>query len=197
MQYNFTILNGVYATSKTDYCTDFAGFVDVMQKQPRSADRLKSRMIFPGKLGNHRNDKGSYRTQENVECVSMLAIDHDKGFTQLSDVMPRLEKAGIEAFAHYTHRHDLLNGAIKWRLYIPLPEPLYPGQEQELHTAVKCALAVCGLKKEVEEWPYFKMSGVEYWDAFKESDGALSSHSMFTLPPDRELYVVEGSPMRS
>lgn len=188
MQLHYTLLDSVHATQKKDYCTDFETFIENLRNTPRTKEKIKSHMIFPGQLGERKNNSGSYRTEDNVVQISFLAVDHDRGLTQLSEVVGRLEKAGILAFGHSTHSAgSLINTtttAARWRLYTPLDTNIPKGEQNTLETTLKCFLAACGLE------------GDEFWNTFLESKKTLSSHSMFVLPPNcYEASVTDGEPL--
>lgn len=188
MQLHYTMLDSVRATKKKDYCTDFETFIDNLRNIPRTKEKIKSHMIFPGQLGERKNNSGSYRTEDNVVQISFLAVDHDSGLTQLSEVVGRLEKAGILAFGHSTHSAgSLINAtttAARWRLYTPLDTNIPKGGQSTLETTLKCFLVACGLE------------GDEFWNTFLESKKTLSSHSMFVLPPNCfEAGVTDGEPI--
>ncbi|WP_299084445.1 AAA family ATPase [uncultured Paraglaciecola sp.] len=182
MKYHYTVLDSVRATEKKNYYTDFEEFVTVLKEIPRTDVKLKSQMIFPGLLGNNRNESGSWRTQDNVEFVSFVAIDHDSGLTNLSTVMTRLEEAGVLSYGHTTHSCSI--GAPKWRVYSPLPQVIKANDVSALETTLKCVLAACGLE------------GDEFWHTFEESKKTLSSHSMFVPPISAiENVVIDALPI--
>jgi hypothetical protein len=85
-------------------------------------------LIKMATFGTKRTPAGSVRSNENLETISGVEIDHDAGTMSMGEAKARLESAGIKAviYTSASHRPE----KPRWRILAPCSEPR-PAAERE------------------------------------------------------------------
>ena len=83
------------------------------------------------KFGNKRSDKNCLRTDENVESVSGIEVEHDAGEIPFEVAIEIVRKAKLRALA-YTSPSWEAGVKEKWRILLPLAQEHAPASRAEL-----------------------------------------------------------------
>lgn len=82
--------------------------------------------------GDRRTEKGSLRHKANAGAVHAIFIDYDAGEITPEEAVERLRALGLFALVYTSPSHRMPGKGSRWRLVLPLSDPLPPAAYYEL-----------------------------------------------------------------
>ena len=136
----------------------------------RSA-KSKLPWIKLARFGDRLSPKGSLRHNANVEAISGIEIDHDKGTMTFDQAVELLQAAGLRSIVYTSPSHAA--GQERWRVLAPT-SALYPPEKRREFTAI-----VNGVLRGAAADESFSLSQSYYY-------GSVQSN------PDHRVEVLDG-----
>jgi hypothetical protein len=96
-------------------------------------------LIKLGAFGGKRTPNGSLRSNENLETISGVEIDHDAGTMTLAEARARLEVAGVKAVLYTSASHAVEKP--RWRILAPCSEQRPASERERLVARINGVLA--------------------------------------------------------
>ena len=96
-----------------------------------AASKAELPLLKLAKFGNRRSNKNCLRTDENVESVSGIEVEHDAGEIPFEVAVETVRKAKLRALA-YTSPSWEAGVKEKWRILLPLAQEHAPASRAEL-----------------------------------------------------------------
>lgn len=97
-----------------------------------AADKAALPMLSGLTWGDRRSGKGSLRHNANACAVHAIFIDYDLGAITPEEAVERLKALGLVALVYTSPSHQMPGKGSRWRLVLPLSEPLPPAAYADL-----------------------------------------------------------------
>jgi P4 family phage/plasmid primase-like protien len=125
----FSDRSGVYAQ---EHSTTWAGLCDWFEQLPTYPDKSSCPLVKLATFGEQRTAKGSLRHNANVTAVYGLEGDYDAGTIPPEQAQQVLQLCGVAGAIVTTPSHGLPEKGNRWRVFVPLSEPVEPERRHPL-----------------------------------------------------------------
>lgn len=137
----FTVWRDVFSTSRDERAMPWGEFCGWVASLPAQGQKERSPLVKLARFGNKANKKGCLRTDANVMEITGLEGDYDDGVVSPDEALERLERAHVRALIVTTHSHT--PAAPRWRVFVPLGNPLPASERYRLVARLNGALGGC------------------------------------------------------
>lgn len=134
---NYTVFEDPGAKTATVRSSTLRRLAAVVH-QPEAAEKSRLPLLKLGEFGPHRTDRGSLRSNDNLESVSGIEADYDAGKVSIDEGMRRLEAAGLGGLIYTSPSHR--PNAPRWRILCALSRPVKAIERERLCARLNGAL---------------------------------------------------------